>query len=372
MQYPNVSPSDARAPGFSDGGAAAPGFDEAFYRQANADVAAAIAAGSYASGLEHYLAHGRAEGRLPTARAEQDHGAKVNEVWSADTQARTDREGWYWMAHPAVRARLAVLASGDPAVDAYDHLADLLRQRGWTLPIRRSLSLGCGFGNLERDLTHRGLIGEIEAYDLAEGAIEKARELAAAAGYGNIRYHVADLEVHELPRDGFDVVFAHQSVHHVDRLEHMFARVAAALRPGGIFHLHEFVGPIRFQWTDAQIGLINSYLASLPPELRRLPSGEAKPLQGRPTIAAMIAADPSEAIRSSDIRTALAAQFKIIEERPLGGTLAHLALAGIAQNFDADRADHRAKLQELFDLEDAETRQGTIGSDFVVLTALKA
>ena len=43
-------------------------FDEAYYLATNPDVASALGtsgAGRWRSGLEHYLAHGRSEGRAP-------------------------------------------------------------------------------------------------------------------------------------------------------------------------------------------------------------------------------------------------------------------------------------------------------------------
>jgi hypothetical protein len=39
-------------------------FDEEFYRRTHADVDAAVAAGSFDSGLHHYRLHGRDEGRV--------------------------------------------------------------------------------------------------------------------------------------------------------------------------------------------------------------------------------------------------------------------------------------------------------------------
>ena len=101
---------------------------------------------------------------------------------------------------------------------------------------------------------------------VCQDAVAEARRLAHEAGYGEdtIRYHVADLEAAEFAPGGADVVFAHQAVHHVEALDELFAAVRRALRPGGVFHLHEFVGPIRFQWTDTQIDLVNRFLDSLP------------------------------------------------------------------------------------------------------------
>lgn len=346
-----------------------------------------MAAGLYENGLEHFRKFGSGERRYPCEKAEEDHrmarGAyaeagtevtgterreRVEGAWSVDVE---QAPGWYWMAHPAVRDRLNTLASGSPDTDSYGHLAALLRQRGVRVPIERAVSLGCGFGGLERDLASRGIIDEIDAYDIAPGAIVEARRLAQAGGLTGLRYHVADLETEAFTPGLVDVVFAHQSVHHVERLDELFATVAAMLKPGGIFHLHEFVGPIRFQWTDAQIAAVNRLLDSLPPRLRALPSGKPRPLQGRATVAAMIAADPSEAIRSSEILPVLRGYFDILEARPLGGALLHLALADIAQNFDPASAEDRALLESWFATEDAAMRDGTVGSDFMVITALK-
>ena len=296
--------------------------------------------------------------------------ARVNEVWSRDTEQRAQEQGWYWMAHPMVAARVNTFISGDPGCDAYGRLERLYRERGWALPIRRAVSLGCGFGALERDLARRGWVERIAAYDLAEGAVAEARRLADAAGLSGITYAVADLNALHLEPGSADAVFAHSAVHHVEDVERLYATVHAALRPGGVFHLHEFVGPSRFQWTDAQLLLANVFMDALPPRLRRLPSGLAKGAMRRPALDEMIAIDPSEAIRSAELVAALDSHFEIVEERRTGGALLHLALGDIAQNFDPTRDEDRATMLELFALEDWAMANGTIGSDFAILTAV--
>lgn len=305
-----------------------------------------------------------------TVDARSSFQAKVSDVWSRDVEERAATEGWYWMAHPMVVARVNTLISGDPACDAYGRLERLYRERGWTLPIAHAVSLGCGFGNLERDLMRRGWVGRIDAYDIAEGAIAEARRLAEQDGLHGITYHVSDLDTLQLAPGSIDAVFAHSAVHHVERLEALYATVHAALKPNGVFHLHEYVGPTRFQWTDAQIALVNDFMDSLPPRLRALPSGLPKGRMTRPTIEHMIATDPSEAVRSADLLAALQPWFEIVEERRTGGTLAHLALGDIAQNFAPDSAEDRAILQELFATEDAAMASGLIGSDFAIVTAV--
>jgi SAM-dependent methyltransferase len=337
-------------------------FDEGWYISFYEDVGAAVARGEFTSGFDHYMKHGRSERRLPC----QAHG---RDVWSVAPEQRAEESGWYWMAHPLVQQRLNRQLSGDPNCDAYGQLVRVLASQGRLLPIARAISLGCGFGELERSLTSRGIVRKIEAYDFSEAAIAEACRLAWEQQLRNVTYQVADLEQLKLPTQSVDAVFAHQSIHHIDGLERLFSEIHKALKPGGIFHLHEFVGPSRFQWTEAQLALVNDFLSSLPLRLRRLPCGGPKPLLMRPTIDAMIAADPTEAVRSSEILIVLRRYFTIIEQHQLGGAVLHLALGGIVQNFAPDDPEDKGHLQRLFALEDRMMAEGVIGSDFVVVTA---
>jgi len=303
--------------------------------------------------------------------ADLERREKVDRIWSADSVRDAQVLGHYWLAHPMVRDRVNCLASGRPDQDVYGHLMELLAARGWRTPINHALSLGCGFGALERDLVGRGLVTKMQGFDLAEGAIAEARRLAAEAGLSDrIQYHVADLEAADFSPGSADIVFAHSSVHHVERLEELFAAVKRALRPGGVFHLYEFIGETRFQWTDAQLRLGNTLLDSLPERLRRLPSGTPKSRLTRPTIEQMIAADPTEAVRSAEILPLVRNHFTVIEERSLGGGLLHNVLGEIAQNFRPENRTDRAVLERFFAAEDAAMADGTIGTDFAVITAM--
>ncbi len=345
-------------------------FDEAFYLQAHPDVDAAVKSGWFASARQHYDEYGRAEGRVahPGTGAAHDLAVEAPAPPSAAHEGPTDAEfvlDWDWLDHPMVRERMNALASGDPMVDAYDRLAGLLRQRGVPLPLEAAVSLGCGSGGFERGLAARGIVRAIDAYDPAPEAVAEAERLAEAGGFAGLRYHVADLDHPPLAARAADVVFAHLSVHHLDRLEALFGSVEAALRPGGVFHLFEFVSPGGLQWSDAQVVAVNQFLAGLPPRLRCLPSGQRRPLLARP------AGSAAQAARSSEIVSLLERRFDGVEVRWLGGCLLHPALSGIAQNFDPGSAEDRAILEALFAAEDAGLRDGTLSSDFAVITAAK-
>jgi SAM-dependent methyltransferase len=105
----------------------------------------------------------------------------------------------------------------------------------------RILELGCGEGNLTLDLASRGL--GLTAIDLSTERIERAR--AKAKGL-NLQIQpdwiVADLNTFPLPRNGFDSVIAHDSLHHILRLGHLCEDVTHALKPGGYFIVMDYVG----------------------------------------------------------------------------------------------------------------------------------
>lgn len=307
----------------------------------------------------------------PAPVATRDDQARVSEAWSVSPAQREQVQGMNWMAHPRVMARLNQKATGEEGMDVYIHLKETLIRLGWQLPIPRVVSLGCGFGALERGFAGIQLASRIDGYDIAEGAIAGARALATEMGLDMLHYHVADLERLELPEASCDLVFGFQSIHHVNDLDRLFRMVRRALRPGGIFHLHEYVGSDRFQWTDAQLTHMNDFLQALPERYNRLPNGIVRGPRERPRAADVIACDPSEAIRSSQIIPTLEKHFRLLARRDLGGALLHIGLSDIAQNFDAENPVDLAYLNRFFALEDQLMAEGRIGSDFAVLTAIK-
>jgi SAM-dependent methyltransferase len=278
------------------------------------------------------------------------------------------KEGWYWARHSMVLDRINVLISDDKNVDAYGRLGEFLKENGRAGQLGRCATVGSGNGGVERDLIRRNMVGEIEGYDSSIDAIIEARRRASEKGYDNVSYCVSGAGTIGLPQNRFDAVFSHNFLQHVDALEDMFAEVRGALKPDGLFHLNEFVGPSRFQWLDLQIQLINDYLATLPDRLLATPLGRKPPI-ARPTVAHMREVHPSRAIRSGEIRQVLMIFFDILEERPYGGTLLHMGLADIAQNFDVDRPEDVAHLERFFDIEDQALATGTLPSDFTVITA---
>ena len=88
----------------------------------------------------------------------------------------------------------------------------------------------------------------------------------------------------------------------------------------------------------------------LPDWLLTTKSGSIKRNFTAPTVAQVVAVDPSEAIASSSILPLLSDYFEVVSQRPYGGSLLRLLLADVAQNFQSEQA--KPWLQALMDVED--------------------
>lgn len=298
---------------------------------------------------------------------------KTSEYWGKEAGTWQIGRGIHWTEHVAIQQRLNKKVSGDPLKDAYQFFIDFLKEKGLNFPLSCCLTLGCGAGDLERGLAQYDFCKRHDAYDIADGAIKRAEEQAKADGLSHIFYKVTDIDRISLSPDTYDVVFGVSSVHHFNKLEHIFSEVKKSLKPGGFFFLNEFVGPTKFQWTDKQLNIVNSLLQILPERYRvnKRDGTTIKTKYRRPSIAEMDTIDPSEAIRSEDILRLLPIYFEIVAKKDSGGTILHLLLQDIAGNFDYNNDQDMILLNMLFEIEDALMEIGEIPSDFAVIIARK-
>jgi SAM-dependent methyltransferase len=243
-----------------------------------------------------------------------------------------------WAAEPAVRRRLNRRVSGAEHTWPIEWLAATVL----TAPVHRALSLGCGEGALERDLTRKRLCRQIVGLDLSPTALDLARERAREAGIDTIEYRQADLDRLVLPPGEHAAVFAHQALHHVRELESCLDQVAGTLQPRGLLYLDEYVGPSRHQWRRDRLAAADSIYAELPRSVRRRPRLQL-PVDRR---------DPSEAVRSADIVPAVEARFAIRERRDYGGNLLSVIYPHLRLDALSDKQRDEL-LEHLLDREDA-------------------
>ncbi len=212
-----------------------------------------------------------------------------------------------WLSHPLVRAEANRLVTGDPTLWPTQWLKTQVSG------LTDGVSIGCGTGALERDVVSQGIVSRMTGIDSVPQPIEAAMRLADEAGIGDrISYVQADAVQWLKARPwSFDAVFFHASLHHFARPVEVLATVRNALRPGGWLYLDEYIGPARDEWTRLRLALPN--LA-----YRLLPFGVRRPWLVR---APINCEDPSEAIASSSIVSAVRQNFDDVRIRPYGGNL---------------------------------------------------
>lgn len=270
----------------------------------------------------------------PSARFDPRSVAQLDATWG-DPQSWT-RDGLHWTHLPEVKARIAEAVSGDAAVAPLRWFFQRVAAER-PLPLGRVLVLACGEGHVEREAVGAGWAASAVALDLSGRVLARAREAAQAQGLA-IDYHQADMNQLPVGAPGFepgsfDAVLGVAAVHHCSALERLYSDVATLLAPGGWFFLDEYVGPDRFQWSEAHMRHLNALLELLPPRLRTTLDGRLKAHARRPTPQEVIAVDASEAVRSSELLPLLPRHFDVLAWRPYGGTLLHVLLSNIAQNF---------------------------------------
>jgi 2-polyprenyl-3-methyl-5-hydroxy-6-metoxy-1,4-benzoquinol methylase len=266
-----------------------------------------------------------------------------------------------WWAIPAMTRRWNTFASGDPDISFPQHVAAT-----WLAgrPRLRALSLGCGTGEREMVWARLGVFDHLTGVDISPDPVEYANRQSKEAGLERVlTFRVADVRQLLHATEKYDVVLGLHSLHHFDHLAETMELIAGNLGPEGLLIVDEFVGPTKFQWTRAQMRAADGLLAALPPERRVQADGRIKRRVIRPSLLSMRLDDPSEAVEASELLPALRRRFTILEERPYGGSVLHIALSGIAQNFIGDDAATAELIQRCFAAEDEALPQ--LGHDFV-------
>lgn len=97
----------------------------------------------------------------------------------------------------------------------------------------RVVDVGTGTGTLARQAARRAPEGEALGVDISRPLIERARALAEAEGPANVRFEVADAQVHPFAPAAADVAVSRFGVMFFDDLAAAFANIRRALAPGG-------------------------------------------------------------------------------------------------------------------------------------------
>lgn len=290
--------------------------------------------------------------RWSSLRAARAEAEAAREFW--DAGAPGEPEDRYWGAQPLVRRAINRRVTGDPNRWPMEWFAD--KYVPAALPL--GLSVGCGTGLLERDVLLKGICERVEGVDFSPEAITEARRDAEEGGLGRrLAYRVEDINAIRLPRAAYDIVFFHGSLHHIRNVERVLEEVHAALKPGGLLFLDEYMGPSRSEWPGADWGFARSAFDGLPGELKN-----------RPELAIPLPMDdPSESVRSSAILPAVRRLFSVLEDRPYGGNVLWFVFPCL--DMARLREDRTGALSRLIGLEDHLLDRHWVESYFRVIVA---
>lgn len=208
----------------------------------------------------------------------------------------------------AVRHYINTQMSGEQGVWPLEWFRECLAGRTF----RRALSVGCGTGRFERSLVELGIAETVDGFDASFASIARARREARDANMqSRIRYFVSDFNRPTLPKSTYDAVFFHQSLHHVAKLEKLLRATLRTIKRDGLVYLEEYVGPSRHDWTEELLEPYDQLYQHFP-ESTRWFNYVPFPIEWN---------DPSEAVRSGEIVSALSVGFHVDEFRGYGGNV---------------------------------------------------
>jgi SAM-dependent methyltransferase len=250
------------------------------------------------------------------------------------------------------------------------HLGRLLNRRheqsGSAINGLSLASFGCGPGTIEQDFLRRGWpIDRIVCREYDTELLSRARhnlnQFDISKDFEQFDFNLPEKNGYEK----FDVAFFCHSLHHCTDIERFLAYLNLVVKDDGIIMGVDYFGPPRLQIAFETSKIINDIFDALPDRLRAnlVAGGVIDETFSVPTIAECRSGDPSEAPRSSDLRTLLFATFPVVELLPMGGTLLRPLLAYRAGNF---RTEGDLSLLRIISILERELiRARSIVSDFL-------
>jgi ubiquinone/menaquinone biosynthesis C-methylase UbiE len=136
--------------------------------------------------------------------------------------SRFDHAASTWDANPA-------------RVEQARNIAAAIRQRVEGRKDLVVVDYGCGTGLVTLEL--QGLAAEITGIDSSPAMLAELERKAQAQGLGRVRTLLADLQREPAPRIQADLVVTAMTLHHVEDVPGVVARLATMLAPGGLLCL---------------------------------------------------------------------------------------------------------------------------------------
>lgn len=230
-----------------------------------------------------------------------------------------------------------------------------------TTGLRRFASIGAGNCDLEVEialhLRSRGHAFVMDCVDLNPAMLERGRMAAEKAGVSD-QIHIVQADFNQWnPEAEYDAVIANQALHHVLKLEDLFAKVKASLKPHGYFVISDVIGRNgHARWPEA-LEIVHEFWRKLPPSYRL-----NQQLQRYEELYENRACSTEsfEGIRSQDILPLLLEQFHFQFFLGFANAIDPFVDRSFGPNFDATADWDRAFINEVHRRDEEELTAGRI------------
>jgi SAM-dependent methyltransferase len=160
------------------------------------------------------------------------------------------------------------------------------------------LDIGCGTGQTTRQAARAAQAGSALGVDVSAAAIARARELAGAAGLGNVAFEHADAQACRFPPERFDLAISRFGTMFFADPAAGFANIGRALRPAGRLVMMTWQARERNEWDTAICQSLGV------PQAPAAASGEPDPfsLADPPAVTQILAAAGFAGVTFTDVR----------------------------------------------------------------------
>ena len=262
----------------------------------------------------------------------------------------------YW-SNRYVRPKLETFGFSGPNDMFRKYIEQCLRRHPGP---QRFVSIGSGNCDLEVQLASQAAAAGyhdfvIDCLDLNTAMLERGRVAAAQAEVAaQMTFALMDVNDWD-PAYEYDAVIANQALHHVLKLEELFARIKSCLKPPGYFIISDMIGRNGHQrWPEA-LDIVREFWRKLPPSYRF-----NRKLQRYEELFEDFdcSGEGFEGIRSQDILPLLLENFHFHLFIGFGNVIDPFVDRSFGFNFDAAAAWDRSFIDEVHQRDEAEISSG--------------
>ncbi len=265
------------------------------------------------------------------------------------------------LSSPTIIKHINKTICGRPVSGHNEGLIVELKKILGPVKLKHGVSVGCGAGGKEMNLIRKGIVDRFTVFELSGERIKRGHELAEKL---NVVDKINFRRENAFEADiGDDIDFVHwnASLHHMFSVRDAVRWSYSILDTGGIFYMHEYVGPNRMQYTHEMLSHASNIRRLLPRRFLKKPNSQdefflVKCHAPNPENVALL--DPSECVDSENILPSVNEVFEAAKIYKLGGIGYMIALRGIVGNFDEREEEDQKWLQAVCHIDDLLSQKG--------------